>query len=337
MVEGRKGLRGMMVSEHMTTYTQDDDLVVVFGGSGFVGRYVVRLLARRGYRIRVATRRPELSGHLQPLGGVGQIHMVRSDIRDYASVAHALAGAKAVVNLCGVLVERGKNRFDDVHDIGAGTVARAAALAGVERFVHMSSICPVDSDSRYARSKMAGEAHARQAFPDVVVLRPSVVFGAEDRFFNRFAGLASVSPIVPMVGASTRFQPVFVGDVAKAVAVAVDGQARPGAVHELGGPDVMTFRALLEKMLHVIRRKRILLPIPFSFARMIAVVTQMLPDPLLTLDQVELLGYDNMVSGVAVDEGRTLQGLGIDPCGMDAVLPTYLSRFRPAGALVSAG
>jgi len=313
----------------MQTY---DRLVTVFGGSGFVGRHVVRALARRGFRIRVAVRRPDLAGHLQPLGAVGQIHAVQANLRYPDSVRQAVAGADIVVNCVGILYETGRQKFDSVQARGAAVVARAATEAGA-RLVHISAIgADADGTSLYARTKAAGEAAVLQEAPDAVILRPSVVFGPEDDFFNRFAGLARISPVLPLIGGGeTRFQPVFVGDVAQAVMAAVDGRARAGAVYELGGPGVKSFRDLMEFVLETTGRKRLLAPLPFGLARLQAKLLQILPKPLLTVDQVELLRADNVVSERAKADGRTLKGLGIHPQSVEAIVPTYLWRFRKQG------
>jgi len=313
----------------MQTY---DRLVTVFGGSGFVGRHVVRALAKRGFRIRVAVRRPDLAGHLQPLGAVGQIHAVQANLRYPDSVRQAVVGAEIVINCVGILFESGRQKFDSVQARGAATVARAAAEAGA-RLIHLSAIgADADSAALYARSKAAGEAAVLQEVPDAVILRPSIVFGPEDDFFNRFAGMAQMAPALPLVGGGeTKFQPVFVGDVAQAVMAAVDGQTKPGTVYELGGPAVKSFRDLLEFVLATIQRKRLLVSLPFGLARLQAKVLQLLPKPLLTEDQVELLRTDNVVSAAAKTDGRTLEGLGIQPQSVEAVVPAYLWRFRRQG------
>jgi NADH dehydrogenase len=309
-----------------------DTLVTVFGGTGFVGRHVVRALLRRDFRVRAAVRRPDLAGHLQPLGRVGQIHAVQANVRYPASVEAAVRDADVVINLVGILFERGRQSFAGVQAAGAGAVAQAAAAAGA-RLVHVSALgAKPDSTSLYARSKAAGEAAVLQAVPAATILRPSIVFGPEDDFFNRFAGMARFSPLLPLIGGGeTRFQPVYVGDVADAVARAVEGSARPGTIYELGGPDVSTFAELMRFVLATIERRRLLVPVPFALARLKAHVLQLMPTPLLTPDQVELLRQDNVVSDAAKAEGRTLQGLGIDPASIAAIVPTYLWRFRKAG------
>ncbi len=308
----------------MQTY---DRLVTVFGGSGFVGRHVVRALARRGFRVRVAVRRPDLAGHLQPLGAVGQIHAVQANLRYPDSVKQAVAGAEIVINCVGILYETGRQKFDSVQARGAGAVAKAAAEAGA-RLIGADAASP----ALYAQTKAAGEAAVLNETPDAVILRPSIVFGPEDDFFNRFAGLAQMSPALPLIGGGeTKFQPVFVGDVAQAVMAAVDGRTKPGAAYELGGPSVKSFRDLMEFVLETTGRKRLLVPLPFGLARLQAKVLQLLPKPMLTVDQVELLRSDNVVSEAAKAERRTLEGLGIHPQSVEAVVPTYLWRFRKQG------
>ncbi|MGJ5076647.1 complex I NDUFA9 subunit family protein [Bradyrhizobium sp. SZCCHNR1015] len=310
-----------------------DTLVTVFGGSGFVGRNVVRALAKRDYRIRVAVRRPELAGHLQPLGRVGQIHAVQANLRYPDSVASALRDSHVAINLVGILTESGAQTFEAVQAEGAATVAKAAAAAGA-RMVHVSAIgADAESASAYARAKAAGEAAVLAAVPEAVIMRPSVVFGPEDQFTNRFAGLARISPFLPLIGGGeTKMQPVYVGDVASAVADAVDGKAQPGAIYELGGPEVLSFREILKIILEITDRDRALLPVPFGLAKMKATFLQFAPGPLkLTPDQVELLRHDNVVSEAAKAAGLTFQGLGITPDSLEAVAPQYLWRFRPAG------
>ena len=308
-----------------------NQLVTVFGGSGFVGRHVVRALLKRGYRVRVAVRRTNVAAHVTPSNWPGQVMPVQANVRVRASVERAVAGSDAVVNLVGILHESGRQRFDAVHAFGARAVARSAD-ADVSRLIHVSAIgADPASESDYARSKAEGEAAVFEARPDAVVLRPSVTFGPEDHFFNRFAAMARISPVVPLVGAGTRFQPVFVGDVAEAVAMAVDGVLRPGAVYELGGPEVKTLRQLIEGMLAMIRRRRLVLDIPFGLARPLAGILQWLPGAPLTVDQVRLLARDNVVSEAARSQGRTLEGMGIEPRSVEAVLPSYIYRFRRFG------
>jgi NADH dehydrogenase len=316
----------------MTARTPSDTLVTVYGGSGFLGRHLVRALAKRNYRIRVAVRRPELAGHLQPLGRVGQIHAVQANLRNAESVEAAARGADVLVNLVGILFERGRQRFDAVHTEGAANVARAAKAHGA-RLVHVSAIgADENSTSAYARSKAVAEKLVREIVPETTILRPSIMFGPEDNFFNLFASLARMSPVLPLIGGGhTKFQPVFVGDVAQAIAKAVDGETRAGTTYELGGPEVRTFRQILEYILETTERKRLLVPLPFLAAKMKASLLQFMPTPLLTPDQVELLRTDNVVSAEAATQRRTLQGLGIEPETIEAVVPSYLWRFRKTG------
>ncbi len=319
-----------------------NQLVTVFGGSGFIGRHVVRALAKRGYRVRVACRRPDLAFFLQPLGNVGQIHAMQANLRYPDSVAAAVQGADAVVNLVGILTEGGKQRFDAVQAEGAAAIARAAKAAGITRFVQMSAIgADAASDSVYAQTKAAGEKAVLDVIPSAVILRPSIVFGPEDQFFNRFASLARIAPALPLVGGGgTKFQPVFVGDVAEAVALGVDGALKGGTIYELGGPQVSSFRDLLAFVCETTGRKRALVPLPFGVARIQAGVMEalkyatfgLLPEEfLLTRDQVTLLEKDNVVSDAAQKEGRTLEGMGITPDTYETVVPTYLYRFRKTG------
>jgi uncharacterized protein YbjT (DUF2867 family) len=321
----------------MVVQSNLDKLVTVFGGSGFLGRHVVRALCRRGYRIRVAVRRPDLAFHLQPLGRVGQIHAVAANLRYPGSVEAAARDADIVVNLVGILSERGRQRFESVHAFGAEAVALAAAAFGA-RLIHVSAIgADADAPARYARTKAMGEKLALAAMPSATILRPSILFGPEDDFFNKFAALARIAPALPLIGGGeTRFQPVFAGDVASAVLAAIDRPEAGGAIYELGGPEVMTFKELMQFVLATIERRRLLLPIPFGLARFMAFFLQLPPKlvaikPLLTQDQVELLRRDNVVSEDAKRSGRTLAGLGIEPATMRAIVPTYLWRFRKSG------
>jgi uncharacterized protein YbjT (DUF2867 family) len=310
-----------------------DTLVTVFGGSGFLGRSVVRALCKRDYRIRVAVRRPELTGFLQPLGKVGQIHSVQANLRYPASVEAAMRDSHAVINLVGVLTESGAQSFEAVQAAGAGAVAKAAAAVGA-RMVHVSAIgADENSLSRYGRSKAAGEEAVLAAVPTATIMRPSVVFGPEDQFTNRFASLARISPMLPLIGGGlTKLQPVYVGDVATAVADAVDGKTRDGATYELGGPEVLTMREIIEIILATIERQRMLVSLPFGLAKLQALLLQFAPGPLkLTPDQMALLRSDNVVSGPARAEGRTLEGLGIAADSLEAIVPQYLWRFRKAG------
>jgi NADH dehydrogenase len=310
-----------------------DTLVTVFGGSGFLGRHVVRALAKRDYRIRIAVRRPELSFHLQPIGRVGQIHAVQANLRYPASVEAAMRGSSVAINLVGILAEGGAQTFDAVQARGAETVAKAAQAAG-SRMVHVSAIgANEESPSRYARAKAAGEQAVLSAVPSATIMRPSVVFGPEDQFTNRFAALAQMSPMLPLIGGGkTRMQPVYVGDVATAVADAVDGKAKAGATYELGGPEVLTMREIMEIIMKITGRDRALVSLPFGLAKLQALFLQFAPGPLkLTPDQVALLRSDNVVSDAAKAAGFTLEGLGITPDSVEAIAPQYLWRFRSTG------
>jgi uncharacterized protein YbjT (DUF2867 family) len=313
--------------------SNQDTLVTVFGGSGFLGRSVVRALAKRDYRIRVGVRRPELAGHLQPLGKVGQIHAVQANLRYPASVEAAMRDSHVAINLVGILASRGAQTFDAVMGTGAGTVAKAAAAVGA-RMVHVSAIgADADSPSHYARAKAAGEKAVLSAAPTGTILRPSVVFGPEDQFTNRFAALARLSPALPLIGGGlTKMQPVYVGDVADAVADAVDGKTKAGATYELGGPEVLTMREIMEIILATIERRRMLVPLPFGLAKLQSLSLQFAPGPLkLTPDQVTMLQSDNVVSDAAKASGLTLEGLGIVADSLEAIAPQYLWRFRAAG------
>ncbi len=314
-------------------------LATVFGGSGFIGRYVVGALARRGWRVRVGVRRPHLANHLQPLGTVGQIMPVQANVRYPDSLAAACNGADAVINLVGILYTSGAQKFDAVHAQGAEAVAEAAREAGAKRLVHMSAIgADPTSGAQYARSKAEGEARARAAFAETVVVRPSIVFGPEDAFFNRFAAMARLSPALPLIGGGhTRFQPVYAGDVAEGIVRAMTLDEAAGTTYEFGGPEVYSFRELMEFMLKTIQRRRVLVPLPWPVAKLQAAVLQLLPSPLLTMDQVELLKTDNVVSEAAITAGTTLQGLDIAPQSIEAIVPGYLVRFRRAGQFTRPG
>jgi NADH dehydrogenase len=280
----------------------------------------------------VAVRRPDLAGHLQPLGRVGQIHAVQANVRYTQSVENAVRDSDVVINLTGILFERGRQRFDAVMTFGAEAVALAANAYGA-RMIQVSAIgADENSPAHYARAKAMGEKAVLAAVPSAVVLRPSIMFGQEDDFFNRFAALARMLPALPLIGGGlTRFQPVFVGDVASVIADAVDGKARAGTIYELGGPEVRTFKQLMEFVLATIERRRLLVPLPFALAKMQAQFLQFLPKPPLTPDQVELLKVDNVVSAEAERERRTIAAFGITPTAMETVVPTYLWRFRKSG------
>ncbi|MCC2687245.1 MAG: putative nucleoside-diphosphate sugar epimerase [Rhizobiaceae bacterium] len=316
----------------MTEILEKPKLVTVFGGSGFLGRHVVRELAARGYRIRAAVRRPELAGHLQPLGNMGQVHAVQANVRVRWSIDRAVEGADHVVNLVGILFGSGPQTFAAVHEAGARAVAEAAAAEGLG-LTHVSAIgADKDSASDYARTKAAGETAVLETVAGAVVFRPSILFGPEDEFFNRFAAMARVSPVLPLIGGGhTKFQPAYVGDVAEAIARSVDGEVAGGRIYELGGPDVRSFKELMEEMLAVIGRRRMLVPVPWWLASLQASVLGLMPRPLLTRDQVELLRSDNVVSREAEAEGRTFAGLGIRPQSAAAILPSYLWQYRSAG------
>jgi NADH dehydrogenase len=309
-------------------------LVTIYGGSGFVGRYIARRMAQAGWRVRVAVRRPNEAMHVKPYGVVGQVEPVFCNIRDDASVRAVMQGADAVVNCVGTFDRKGKNSFDAVQDKGATRIARIAAEEGVAHLVHLSAIgADATSDSHYARSKAAGEAGILKHFPNAVILRPSVIFGPEDQFFNRFAGMTRFGPVLPVVGADTRFQPVYVDDVAQAAVMGAMGRAVPG-VYELGGPEAVSFRGLMQQMLQVIRRRRLIVNIPFGVAalmggamELVQSVTLGLVPPQITRDQVRSLRRDNVVA----QEAKGFDALGITPVAIGAVLPDYLWRFRPAG------
>jgi NADH dehydrogenase len=308
-------------------------LVTVFGGSGFIGRYVVQALAKRGHRVRVAVRRPDLAGHVQPLGSVGQIKAIQANLRYRWSIERALEGADAAVNLVGILFEAGRQTFDAVQAFGPHAIGEAARAAGITDVVHVSAIgADQPTTIGYLRSKAEGEQGLLEALPEAVIMRPSIVFGPEDHFFNRFAAMARLSPVLPLIGGGrTRFQPVYAGDVGEAIARAVDGAAEPGTIYELGGPEVLTFRECLARMLAITRRRRAFVPIPWLVARPMGRVGQHMPGAPLTLDQVRMLQFDVVVSEAAKADGRTLEGLGIEPTALEIVLPTYLGRFRERG------
>lgn len=328
------------------TLVRTGKLVTVFGGSGFVGRHVVRALAGHGWRVRVASRRPSLAFALQPSGKVGQINAVQANLRFPESVARAIRDADAVINLVGLLAESGPQTFAAIHAQGTRTIVEAVRAAGVTRFVQMSAIgADPASPAEYGRTKAEAEAIVLATIPEAVIMRPSVVFGPEDKFFNRFAAMARLMPALPLIGGGAGLlQPVFVGDVAEAIALAVDGNAKPGTIYELGGPEARSFKDILAFILKTIRRRRALVPLPFPAAMLMARGTEiakaasfgLLPEMLdMTRDQVELLKRDNVVSAAAKAEGRTLQGLGVTPESYEAFVPTYLYRFRKTGQYAS--
>ncbi len=311
-------------------------LAVVFGGSGFIGRNVVRELAKRGWRVRVAVRRPHLAQFLRPMGAVGQIQLVQTNIRYRGSVAAALKGADAVVNLVGILSQNGAQKFKTVQAAGAGTIATLAREAGVENFVHVSAIgADPESASLYARTKGEGERAVREAIPAATILRPSIVFGPEDKFFNKFAAMAMLSPALPLIGGGkTKFQPVYVDDVADAICEALARPEAKGRIYELGGPRIYTFKELLKLMLREIGRKRILAPVPFPIASAIGFFGQIagrvpFVEPPLTQDQVKLLKRDNVVS--ESPELGTLADFNIAPSTVESILPSYMVRYRKYG------
>ena len=308
--------------------TATRSVATVFGGSGFLGRYVVKRLAAAGHVVRVAVRDTEAALFLKPMGGVGQIVLLHAPITADAAVARAVDGAALVVNLVGILSERRPGDFSRIHEEGAARVARLAAAAGVERLVHVSAIgADPASPSRYGASKGSGEQAVRAAFPGATILRPSIVFGPEDRFFNRFGTMAQMLPVMPVVSGETKLQPVYVGDVADAV---IAGLTRPdavGATYELGGPEAKSFREWLAWILHETQRSRPLINVPATLARLQAAILERLPGKLLTRDQLLMLARDNVV-------GAGMPGLtelGIVPTPVDLVMPAYLRRFRPGG------
>lgn len=320
----------------MADRLDDRGLATVFGGSGFVGRYAVTALAKQGWRVRAAERRPDLAGFLQTAGLVGQVAPVQANVRYPQSVQRAVAAAKVVVNSVGVLASGGKQTFGAIHVEGPRAVAKAAREAGVRHLIHISAIgADKKSASRYARSKAEGEAAVLEEFPDAVIIRPSIVFGPEDDFFNRFAAMARVSPVLPLIGGGrTRFQPVFAGDLGAAVAACAAGAGKPGTIYEAGGPEVLSFRELLDLVQEWTERHRGYLRLPFWAAKLQALLTWPLPNSLrpITVDQVRMLQHDNVVSAAAKNEGRTLAALGVaSPHGVGAIVPTYLERFRARG------
>ncbi|MDP3261555.1 MAG: complex I NDUFA9 subunit family protein [Tabrizicola sp.] len=310
-------------------------LVTIFGGSGFVGRYIARRMAKEGWRVRVAVRHPNDALFVKPYGTVGQVEPLFCNIRDDASVRRVLHGADAVVNCVGTFDRGGKNNFSAVQAEGAARIARLAAEEGVGRLVHISAIgADAQGPSLYSQSKAEGESAVLAAFPGAVILRPSVIFGTEDQFFNRFAAMSRLGPLLPIAGGETRFQPVYVDDVAQAAVKGVLGQASPG-IYELGGPDVDSFAGLMRRMLAVIHRRRLVVSMPFWVMRIVAFVFDMMnavtlgliPNKIITRDQLSSLTVDNVVPAGA----RGFADLGIEPTAMAAVLPEYLWRYRPSG------
>ncbi len=310
-----------------------DEMITVFGGSGFVGRYVVRALVKKGYRVRVATRRPHLALDMKVAGVVGQVELMQANVRNEASVERAVSGAYGVVNLVGILAESGKQRFASLQAKGAQNIAEAAAAAGVRRFVQISAIgADTKSKSRYAATKAQGEAAVRQAFPGAVILRPSIIFGTEDEFFNRFAGMARFAPVLPLPGGGKmKMQPVFAGDVAASVATAISDASAAG-IYELGGPRTYTYRELMVFILKTIDRPRLLVPVPMFAMSLLGLAGELaaiLPfvRPFLTRDQVVMLGKDNVVA----PDAHGIGDLGITPETVEAIVPGYLERYRRHG------
>ncbi len=336
MYGSRQGIARGKGRQQMTTRRETGELATVFGGSGFVGRHTVRALAKDGWRVRAASRRPDLAGHLQPLGTVGQIHAVQANVRYPDSVARAIDGATAVVNLAAIMTPGGAQTYAAVHVEGPRAVARAAKAAGVRQLVHMSALgADPNSPSAYARSRAEGEAAVLAEFPEAIILRPSIVFGPEDEFFNRFAAMARLSPVLPLIGGGrTKFQPVFVGDVARAIANAAAGQGQGGTAYEIGGPEVQSFRTLMENTARWAGRDPAFVNLPFWMARLQAMACAILPNAWrpITSDQVRLLAIDNVVGADAISDGRTLAALGVaSPQAAGAIVPGYLERFRPRG------
>ncbi len=314
-----------------------DEMITVFGASGFIGRYLVRRLAKAGYRVRAATRRPHLANELRPMGVVGQIQLVQANLKDRASVERAVDGAHGVINLVGILAEDGKQSFEALQAKGAGLIAEAARAAGIERMVQISAIgADADSKSKYAKTKALGEQAVREAIPGAVILRPSIVFGPEDQFFNKFADMARFAPALPLIGGGkTKFQPVYCDDVAECAVKALEMDEARGRTYELGGPGIYTFKEILEFIMATTRRQRILLPIPFLAAGgmgLMGELTGKLPfvQPFLTRDQVKLLKTDNVV-GVTGEDFGTIEDFGVERESIEAIVPAYLERYRKGG------
>ena len=302
------------------------DIVTVFGGSGFIGRYVIREIAKTGARIRAAVRRPELANFLKPMGDVGQIVPISANVRNESSVATAVSSADPVINLVGVLYPSGKQSFQNLQAKGAKIIARQAAAAGAKSFVHISALgADQNSASMYASTKAQGEEFVLDEFPAAKIIRPSLVFGPEDDFFNRFAALARISPVLPLIGGGhSRFQPIYVGDLASAITAAAGNIETRSKLYEMGGPKTYSFRDLIDIILKLTGRRRLLTAIPFQIAMLQAFFIELLPIPILTRDQVSLLRHDNIVSGKQLG----LADLGIEPTALETILPTYLKRFR---------
>ncbi len=311
-------------------------LVTVFGGSGFVGRAIVAALTKRGYRVRVAVRRPEVAYYMPPLGTVGQIQLIQANVRHRWSIDRALIGADYAINLVGIMNESGKQRFNNVQVLGAKSIADSCKQAGVP-LTHLSALAADSaSHSAYSRTKAEGEKAVRSILPDAIIMRPSVIFGADDTFFNRFANMARFSPVLPLIGGgNTLFQPVFIDDVAEAIALSVDGKLKAGATYELAGPESRSVKEWMVRTLEVIGRKRVFVSMPWWAAKLIGSIAGILPKPLLTRDQVDLLQKDYVLSPDAIQAGLTLKGMGINPQAPDAIMTSYLWRYRVAGQYAS--
>lgn len=304
----------------------EQQIVTILGGTGFLGRYVVRRLARAGYRLRVISRKPEMGAELNTSGHVGQIALIAGNINDPASYASALDGSYAVINLVGILFESGKQDFTSIHSLGAEKLAIAAKAAKVKRFIQVSALGVEDAfNSAYARSKLLGERAVLSAFPEATIFRPSVMFGAEDNFFNQFARMAGISPALPLIGGgNTLFQPVYADDVAHAIEACLSKPETQGQIYELGGPHIYSFRQILEYIMQLTGKNRILIPLPFGLASLIGRVAEFCPRPPLTRDQVKLLKYDNTVNPTA----KSFAHLGITPTSVEMIVPEYLAIFR---------
>ena len=304
-------------------------LITVFGGSGFIGRYLVRELTQRGHRVRIATRRPNEALHTKPLGDVGQVEPVQANIRNRPSIDRAVAGADVVINLCGILKEGGPQSFKAVQEEGAIAIAEAAANAGAKRLIHISAIgVTKNSESEYSRTKASAEAGVKAAFPDVTIMKPSIVFGPEDGFFNKFASLARITPVLPLFGGGlTRYQPVYVVDIARAIASAIETKNSIGETYELGGPRSYTFEELMQIILQETERSAALLPLPLAIAKILGASLGWAPGAPITLDQARLLDKDNVVS----EGAKGLDDLGVEATSLEVILPQYLWRFRRTG------
>jgi uncharacterized protein YbjT (DUF2867 family) len=303
------------------------ELVTVFGGSGFIGKAVVQHLAKAGYRVRVAVRHPNNALHVKPLGDLGQVQISQANLRNRSSVEAAIFGADYVINLVGILYESGAQTFDKVHHKGAELIAKVSADASVKKFIHLSAIgADLESTSKYARSKAAGEVSILKAYPKATIVRPSIVFGPDDLFFNKFAGLAKLFRVMPVICGKTKMQPVYVGDVAAAIGSIIGRLDTQGKTYELGGPKVFTFRALLEMVNSVTELNATMISIPIHLAYFQAFFFGMFPNPMVTIDQLKLLEHDNVVGS-----GKTFSDLGITPTPTEAIVPNYLMHYKPSG------